>query len=347
MANIRMNPEYRAKIVNRFTEHLEEQNSDVKKAYLKARKEITKEYPKIFKLAKKVVLRAYPTKDVETCQKLKKKYGEPLDVVAKDKCFYFSCADDIDDTIENEYGRESSNYSEHFDFGLFGTTEHNEYSGGHSGKKFAYAYYRDELKAEGCNPDVYPQHEGNQDNPNKSMAIEKNDLALGYDRYSSYNSERDNTIGIARDFDQQWYLDIIGVSHCRSRTIACTEAEFTKFQMFKKQKAQLYMAHFAWVDLMAKQIEKIKTGLQAYKTLIEGVELMKQFNIKIDEADLVKVNSTGLTVYDPVNLADMVKGMASTTMTREQKIAERLKYESENSPDTLVVVSNPNSSMVD
>ena len=134
MANIRMNPEYRAKIVNRFTEHLEEKNTDVKKAYLKARKEIAKEYPKIFKLAKKIILRAYPTKDVKICQKLKKKYGDPLDVVAKDKCFYFSYANEVDENGDDDY---NNNYSEHFDFGLFGTTEHNEYSGEHSGKKFA------------------------------------------------------------------------------------------------------------------------------------------------------------------------------------------------------------------
>jgi hypothetical protein len=32
--------------------------------------------------------------DVATCKSLKQKYGEPLDVVAKDKCFYFSYAKD-------------------------------------------------------------------------------------------------------------------------------------------------------------------------------------------------------------------------------------------------------------
>ena len=342
MTNIRMNDELRGKILNRFVEHLEEHNSEEKKAYLKACKAITKQYPKVFKLAKKVVSRAYPAKDVGICQSLKKKYGDPLDVVAKDKCFYFSYATDIDN--ENDYSE--SEVSEHFDFGLFGSCGSQHDYNNESGKKFAYAYYRDELKAKDCNPDVYPQHEGNQENPNKSMAIEKCSEALGYDRYSNYNSSDDNNIGLTNEFDKQWYLDIIGTSHCRSRTIACSKVEFEKFQMFKKQKAQLYVAHCAWVGLMTKQIDQIKIGLKAYRTLIEGVNLMRQFNIKIDEADLVKVNSTGLTVYDPVNLADMVKGMATQSLTREQKIAERLKYESEHNPDTLIVVSNPNSSMV-
>ena len=90
-----------------------------------------------------------------------------------------------------------------------------------------------------------------------------------------------------------------------------------------------------------KQKEMIKTGLKAYRTLIEGVELMQELGIEIDEADLVKVNSTGLTMYNPVNLADMIKGMKNKTMTREQKIAERMKYDS----DHVVVVDNSSSAV--
>ena len=63
------------------------------------------------------------------------------------------------------------------------------------------------------------------------------------------------------------------------------------------------------------------TGLKAYRYLDEGVELMNELGVKCDESDLITVNSTGLSMYNPVNLADMVKGMKNKTMTREQKIA--------------------------
>ena len=33
----------------------------------------------------------------------------------------------------------------------------------------------------------------------------------------------DNNVGLAKSFDKQYELDIIGTQHCRSRTIACTE----------------------------------------------------------------------------------------------------------------------------
>jgi len=49
---------------------------------------------------------------------------------------------------------------------------------------------------------------------------------LEYTRYSRYNSDDDNSVGTTRAFDSQYYLDIIGTSHCRSRTIACNKEQF-------------------------------------------------------------------------------------------------------------------------
>jgi hypothetical protein len=53
-------------------------------------------------LAKEVVERSYPTDDVATLRHFKKKYGQPCDVVAKDKCFYFAHSEDVDDEGEKQ-----------------------------------------------------------------------------------------------------------------------------------------------------------------------------------------------------------------------------------------------------
>ena len=74
----------------------------------------------------------------------------------------------------------------------------------------------------------------------------------------------------------------------------------------------------------------MKTGLKAYRYLSEGVELMKELDIELDEAELVRCNSTGLTIYNPQNLASMIKGMKNTTVTRDQKVALRQQYEAQN-----------------
>ena len=325
MSRIRMNTEFRNKILNRYVESAENESTQEREAYLGAREKVDELYPHTFNVAKEVVSRAYPQEDVLTCRSLKQKYGDPLDVVAKDKCFYFSYAKENLEEDEDERDRQ---VSEHFDFGLFGSVGNSEY-GDNTGKQFAYAYKREELKAKDCNADILAQQNGKDDNPHKTKHIEANDKALGYSRYSSYNSEDDNSVGMTREFDSQFYLDIIGTSHCRSRTIACTKEEFQVFKMLKLAKANVITCHQKWIDSIEKQKQAMKTGLKAYRYLSEGVELMKELGIEIDEAELVRCNSTGLTIYNPQNLASMIKGMKNTTMTREQKIALRMKYESE------------------
>ena len=326
MSRIRMNTEFRNKILNRYVESAENENTQEREAFNQARENVDYAYPKAFELAKLVVNRAYPTEDVLTCRSLKQKYGQPLDVVAKDKCFYFSYAKDQLEEDEDESDR---NVSEHFDFGLFGSVGNSEYND-QTGKQFAYAYKREELKEKECNPDILAQQNGKDENPHKTKHIDANDKALGYSRYSSYNSDDDNTVGMTREFDSQWYLDIIGTSHCRSRTIACTKDEFQVFKMLKLAKANVITCHQKWIDSIEKQKQAMKTGLKAYRYLSEGVELMKELGIELDEAELVRCNSTGLTIYNPQNLASMIKGMKNTTITRDQKIALRQQYEAQN-----------------
>ena len=331
MSKIRMNTEFRNKILNRYVESAENENTQEREAYLQAREKVDELYPQAFELAKQVVSRSYPQEDVDTCKSLKQKYGSPLVVVAKDKCFYFSYAKEVgEEENENEsYSDEDRNVSEHFDFGLYGSVGGSSYSD-ETGKQFAYAYCREGLKAQDCNPDILAQQNGKDDNPHKTKHIEANDKALGYSRYSSYNSDNDNSVGTTRAFDSQYYLDIIGTSHCRSRTIACTKQEFIVFQFLKQAKGNLITCHQKWIDSIEKQKQAMKTGLKAYRYLSEGVELMKELGIELDEAELVRCNSTGLTIYNPQNLASMIKGMKNTTMTREQKIAIRKEYEKQN-----------------
>ena len=328
MTKIRMNTEFRNKILNRYVDHAEKENTQERESYLQSIEQVDVAYKNAFELAKLVVSRAYPKEDVDLCKSLKKKYGQPLDVVAKDKCFYFSYAKDQLEDDEDERDRD---VSEHFDFGLYGSVGGSSYSDD-TGKQFAYAYKREELKAKECNADILAQQNGKDDNPHKTKHIDANDKALGYSgRYSSYNSDDDNHIGMTREFDSQFYLDIIGTSHCRSRTIACTQHEFEVFKMLKQAKANVITCHQKWIDSIEKQKQAMKTGLKAYRYLSEGVELMTELGITIDEAELVRVNSTGLTIYNPVNLASMIKGMKNTTMTREQKIALRMEYEKKQS----------------
>ena len=94
MTKIRMNTEFRNKILNRYVDSAEKENTQEREAYLQSIEQVDVAYKNAFMLAELVVKRAYPKEDVDLCKSLKQKYGQPLDVVAKDKCFYFSYAKD-------------------------------------------------------------------------------------------------------------------------------------------------------------------------------------------------------------------------------------------------------------
>jgi hypothetical protein len=327
MQKIRMNTEFRNKILNRYVQSAEKENTQEKEAFLQAREDVDKAYTVAFPMAQQVLSRHFPKEDVDTCRTLKKKYGSPLDVVAKDKCFNFAYVENR--PLEEDEDEDDLKKSEHFDFGLYGNVGEGRYDD-RTGEAFANAYYRDELKANGNNPDIFPQMKDKEDNPHLTKHRDENKKFLGYSGYSRYNSDSDNTNGLTNKFDSQWYLDIIGTSHCRQRTMTCTKDEFMIFTLLKQAKSNLITCHEKWIASIEKQKDAMKTGLKAYRYLSEGVELMKELGIEIDEAELVRTNSTGLTIYNPVNLASMIKGMKNTTQTREQKIAERLLYEKQN-----------------
>jgi len=318
MSKIRMNTELRNKLFNKIKNVFENEDTQEREAFLMAREEVDSQYGIASTLAKEVVERSYPTDDVATLRHFKTKYGQPCDVVAKDKCFYFAHNEDVNEDQEIE------EVKSHFDFGLFGNLNGSEYSSD-DGKKFAVAYYREELKAKDCNPDIFAQQNENKDNPHKTKHVDECMKALGYS-HSSYGSS-DDSIGMAKEFDSPYYLDVIGTSYCRSRAIACTKNEYEQFETWRIAKGNLVSKHQTWIDTIQKQCDQLKIGLKAYRYLSEGIELATELGIQVDEAELIRTNSTGLTIYNPSNLASMIKGMKNKHQSREAKILARKQYE--------------------
>jgi hypothetical protein len=316
MSKIRLNTELRNKLFGKIKNVFEQENTQEKEAYLQARENVDTEYKSAFELATQIVERSYPTDDVKVLRHFKQKYGSPCDVVAKDKCFYFAHTENVD-----EDNKETETKS-HFDFGLFGNLTGSEYSND-EGQQFAYAYYRDELKEKGLNPDILAQQNDKQDNPFKTKHVEANNKALGFT--SSYHSE--NNTGMTKAFNDNFLLDVIGTSYCRSRTIACTKDEYEQLEQWRIAKGNLVSTHQKWIDSITKQCDELKIGLKAYRYMSEAVELADALGIKIDEAELIRTNSTGLTIYNPTNLAERIKGMKNKFMSREAKILARKKYE--------------------
>jgi len=317
MSKIRMNTELRNKLFNKIKNIFENEDTQEREAYLQARENVDLEYSVAHNLAKRVVQRAYPPEDVSVLRTFKKKYGSPCDVVAKDKCFYFAHNEGVDDEGE------PTETKSHFDFGLFGNLNGSEYD--HSeGQKFAVAYFREDLKAMDCNPDIFAQQNENKDNPHKTKHVDECMKALGKVG-GNYNGA--DHIGMTKTFDDQYYLDVIGTSYCRSRAISCTQDEYSMFERWRIAKGNLVVNHQKWIDTIMKQCDQLKIGLKAYRYLSEGIELATELGIQVDEAELIRTNSTGLTIYNPSNLASMIKGMKNKNQSREAKILARKQYE--------------------
>jgi hypothetical protein len=308
-----MNTEFRNKLFNRIKDVFEKEETQERQGFLEARENFELKQLDAFALATKVVRRSYPMEDVATLQTFKKKYGDPCDVVAKDKCFYFAHSEDKE-------SEDDEDTSSHFDFGLYGNLNGSEYGDRENAQHFAHAYYREELKAEGLNPDIIAQQSGKDNNPHKTKHVEANDKFLGRGRYDEHT-------GITSKYDKSFLLDVIGTSHCRSRAIACTKDEYNIFLAWREAKGNVVSKHQTWIDSLQKQFEQLKIGLKAYRYLSEGIELAKELGIEVDEAELVRTNSTGLTIYNPSNLANLIKGMKNKNVSREDKIKARIQYE--------------------
>ena len=164
--------------------------------------------------------------------------------------------------------------------------------------------------------------EGKPSNPHQTKFNDANERALGF------SGGKGNEISHARDWNNDYELDLIGREYCRDRQIPVSKDEFQTFVIWQQAKGQLVMAHYKWIKSILDQMKEIKVGLKGYKYLDEAIELSKELGLNINDAEIIRTNSTGLTIYNPKNLADRIKGMKNKKVkTKAEKIAERLLYE--------------------
>ena len=327
---LRLNSELRNKIATRFKVHIEQENTQEKEKFFECRENFKPLQDKTWELAETCVRRAYPQEDVDTCHYLEKKYPN-VDTVAKDSCFHFGyMAKKTDDKNQDDKYVEK-----HFDFKLGGDIDgidrqSNQEEKDNWGRKdyrdFGYAYFRDELKAkDNCNPDINIEMTGKDNNPHWTKYKDANDKALGLSGY------RGNDVGYAKEWDSEYQLDLIGREYCRDRQIAVEKEEYQTFLFWQQAKGQLIVAHHKWIESVLKQMKFVKEVIKGYRYLDEALEFAKESDLAIDEAEIIRTNSTGLTIYNPSNAAQMLKSMKNKSVSRKDKILARVQYEKQNS----------------
>ena len=322
MSRIRLNQEYRNKIANRMRVHLEQEDTVEKQNYDNLKADQIDINDNAWNMAKKIVRRHYTEDDVAKAYYLQNKF-ENVSTIAKDSCFHFHYLGTKEDRdYDGNPITKEDTIESHFDFRLNGSIDTESNYSNARDSEYGYALFRDELKAQdNCNPDILIEQEGKDHNPHRTKYTDANNKYLGSD-----------DTGYGKEWNDKYKLDLIGRDYCRDRSIACTEQEYMFLIDWKKQKANFVMTHHKWIKSILDQMKEIKLGLKGYKYLDEAIELANELGLAITDAEIVRTNSTGLTIYNPKNLADRIKGMKNKReKTREEKIAERLLYEKQQS----------------
>ena len=323
MARIRLNQEYRNKIANRMRVHLEQENTQEKEKYFQVREQMKPLQDKTWELAEQIVRRHYTPEDVKMAWHLQNKF-QNVNTIAKDSCFHFGYQGQVEDRDENDKVVMKDKYIEsHFDFKLNGNIKGQEYD---NSQDFGYAMFRDELKGrEGCNPDINIEMKDKDRNPHQQKFQDANDKYLGT------NGGRDNQTSYSREWNNDYVLDLIGREYCRDRSIACNKQEYDQLMIWQQAKSNVIMCHQKWIESVLNQMKEIKLGLKGYKYLDEAIELCTELGLSVNDAEIIRTNSTGLVIYNPKNLADRIKGMKNKNISREQKIALRKAYDRQQS----------------
>ena len=319
MARLRLNQEYRNKIANRMRVHLEQEDTQEREKFLQLRESMKPLQDQTWKLAQEIVSRHYTPNDIKMAYHLQNKF-ENVDTIAKDSCFHFGYQGQVEDRDEDDNVVMKDKYIEsHFDFKLNGNI-----NGKENGKQsdFANAMYRDELKGrEGCNPDINIEQKDNQSNPHWTKIDDANEKYLGLSGGSG------NETSFAKEWNNDYVLDLIGREYCRDRSIACSEKEYQILMVWQQAKGQLITCHQKWIESILKQCKFVKDVIKGYKYLDEGIEFAKESGLALNDAEIIRTNSTGLIMYNPKNAAAMLKSMKNKEVSREQKILARRNYE--------------------
>ena len=342
MARVRNNQGHRNKILNVFMRpYLEQENTQEREGYLQARETIKPLQDKTWQLAKQIVRRHYTPEDVKMAYHLQNKFDN-VNTIAKDSCFHFgymSKKDGDEDKYEQEnysgdHTEQDDKYiTKHFDFRLDGNINGSENS---RQNDFAYAYFRDELKGkvnkgEKCNPDINIEQkwgkgdgEENASNPHWTQVDHANERELGL------SGGKENQTCYAREWNNDYELDLIGREYCRDRQLNCDQKEFAILMTWQSAKQKLIMAHTKWIETILEQCKVLKSGLRDHVYLEQSIDMAKKMGLTISETDILATTSKGIVVSNQ-DILNHLASLKNKTQTREQKIALREIYDQQQS----------------
>ena len=297
-----LNAEKRNTIADVFQSHWEREDSPVMQNYNKAKENYNHAREQMKKFVEVIVRKYQPEEDIETVRAMNKKYGRSGGELYHDNCFQFRYnyqKVDSDGEVHDDYD------VVHVNFGL------------DDKRDFGYAYYRNELKAKGFNPDFLYQWKDEKRNPKYYECEEQCDKFLGY--RNSSNEDKSLAIKPNAEWENDFKLWVIGSSYCHSRQFKVNETDYKILNSYNVSRDNLMLAHQKIFEYTNEKMKKLRLGLKSYRYFDQAKSLADKLGVPLNESILNESSSLALSVYSPENLASLLEDKVE--MTREEKIA--------------------------
>jgi hypothetical protein len=309
-----LNADKRKVIADIFQQHFED-NSKYKKQHSEAISTYN-DMRSVAKTKMETLVRFHqPQEDVDTIKGMVNKYGDSGGRLYDDNCFHVQNSTPRMDTDYND------NPVEKFD------DVHVEFK---ANKEFLTAYYRDELRSKGLDPDYDVRLGDNYGKRNPTYYNAESNI----DKYLGFGS-RNDVSGQTSFYKDEWKEDfrlvVIGTSYCHSRMFKADEETYNWFKSFEVAKENVILAHKNLFDNVDKKMQKLKLGLKSYRYFDQAKELADKLGIALNESVLNESSSMALSIYSPTNLADLLTDEVEQTRDEKIAIAKQLLQAQQNS----------------
>lgn len=306
---LRLNADMRKKAVSIVKDFYENKNSKQKIAMQDAKSMYDDITPHTHKQIVGIIRGYQPQEDVDTINRMVAKYNSNGGQVVKDACFYIG--HEVDTTDYNDQPTKKIE-SKHYDFTLYGSVE------GHSGSDFAYAYYRDELKGNGLNPDINAEMiiSDKSRNPHWTKSQEANDDYLGHSRYNISSDKKNNH---KNAWTEKYQIEVIGRSYCGSRNFQVDDKTYESLNTWQIAKSNVVKTHQAYVEWLQTKVKKFESVVGSFKYFDELQDALADINCPISEVQLTTRTSIGLTLN--TNLKELLEDDDDQEDVKAQLIA--------------------------
>ena len=281
-----LNAEKRKVIADQFQSFYEDK---VKDKLVQAKQSYDLMREKAKEKIEQVVRYHQPQEDVDTIRRMISKYNRAGGELYEDNCFYVQRPiKKVDDE-----GREYDTTDEvHVRFDM--------------GRNFARAYYRDELKSKGLNPDFKLSIDNDYSKRNPKYYNDES-AVNSYLGFQNSSNEDQSIQKPYHKWENDFKLWTIGSSYCHSRNFKVDENTLNFFKMYVASADNVIKEHEQMYSYVEKKMRTLRLGLKSYRYFDQAKALADKVGVVLNETMMNESSSLALSIYSPENLASLLE----------------------------------------